>query len=186
MPIELEELLKKDLRDEVLIMPTDTVYGVGCLLNSQRGVEKIFALKGRDQDKPLAVLCPDMECVKTLSENYEDFRDLAKAHWPGALTLVVKKSEAVPDYVTRGMKTVGLRIPNHDKALAILKRYGPMAVTSLNLSNEPPILKLHDAEVFEESVDHLVSGGDLKGVASTVYDTLQGKVLRQGEVKFER
>ncbi len=186
MPIELEELLKKNLQDEVIVFPTDTVYGIGCLLNSRHGVERIFKLKGREQDKPLAVLCPDIESAQSLSANFEDFEHLAKKHWPGALTLVVEKSEQVPDFVTRGKSTVGLRIPDHNKALAILKRFGPMAVTSLNRSSEPSVLTYRDALAFKDRVDHIVSGGDLSGVASTVFDTKQGVTLRQGNVRLKR
>ncbi len=182
MKIDLETLLTKTIADEIVVFPTDTVYGIGCRLVSQHGVEKIYALKRREGKKALPVLIGNLDEAKRLSENFESFESLARAHWPGALTLVVRKSDAVPGYVTRGLDTVGLRIPDDPIARAILNRFGPMAVTSLNLSNEPPIMRFDDVKPFMSDVDYVIDGGNLKSVSSTVYDVENRKTLRQGTV----
>jgi L-threonylcarbamoyladenylate synthase len=95
---------------------------------------------------------------------------------------VLPKSAAVPDFVTAGQPTVGVRVPDSDIARTILRRFGPMAVTSLNLSHEPAILAWADAATFDGIADFLVVGPDLHGVASTVYDPIARRTLRQGDV----
>ncbi len=182
MIISLEEILTKDLKDETIVFQTDTVYGVGCLLNSEVGVNKIYQLKNREKRNPLAVLCANIEQVKQLVKNFELGEKAAIEFWPGALTLIFPKTTVVGDFVTSKYQTVGVRIPDDKTALKILEKFGPMAVTSLNYSKEPPILKYADALKFEKKVDYLVKGKDLTSVSSTVYDVLNRKVLRQGTI----
>ena len=185
MEISVDALVKIDLKDEIIIFQTDTVYGVGCLLGSSEGVKRIYALKKREETKPLAVLCGSVEDVEKLVRNYSDGARLALKYWPGALTLVFKKSAEVPDFVTKNLDSVGVRIPNEPVALKILKHFGPMAVTSLNISSQPAIIKYHQALSFVNQVDYLVKGEDLSSINSTVYDVQNKKVLRQGNVVIQ-
>ena len=185
MVITVQELVKKSLTDEVIVFQTDTVYGIGCLLGSKKGVERIYQIKQRDGRKPLAVLCSRCDDVKTLVKDYDKGETLAETYWPGALTLVFPKKEIVGDYVTSGMDTVGVRIPNDAIALAILDRFGPMAVTSLNLSTEPAITSYQDALNYVDQVDYVVVGTDLHNISSTVYDVIQKKTYRQGDIVIE-
>jgi L-threonylcarbamoyladenylate synthase len=184
MIVEVNELLQIELKDEVIVFQTDTVYGIGCLLNSENGVNRIYEIKNREEKKPLAVLCADLDHVRTLVEGFEVGELYASKYWPGALTLVFKKKDNVPDFVTKGFDTVGVRIPNDEIALAILKKFGPMAVTSLNISSEPAILKYQDALLFEDRVDYVVKGTDLSSLSSTVFDCVNNKVLRQGDISL--
>ncbi len=182
MIMTLDEILNTSLRGKVIAFPTDTVYGIGALLHDAKAIKSVYAIKKRETQKPLAILCGSIEDVKDLAENFDDFEPLANTHWPGALTLVVKKSNQVPCSVTRGLETVGLRIPADETAQRILKTFGPMAVTSLNLSGEPPIHTFEAAKTYKDRVDILVEGGDLDGMASTVYDTIHGVTLRKGNI----
>jgi len=182
MEINVKELLKKDLKDEVIIFETDTVYGIGAKLESEVGVKRIYEIKKRDGNKPLAVLCADLEQVKEIVKNFELGEELGKKYWPGALTLIYPKKDIVGDFLTSGFNTVGVRIPNDDIALQILEKFGPMAVTSLNLSTEPAILKYSDAYEYLNAVDYLVKGKDLSSLSSTVYDCINQRTLRQGEI----
>ena len=184
MEINVNELVNKKLRDQVIVFQTDTVYGVGALLGSKKGVQKIYQLKSREDKKPLAVLCANIEQVKSLVTNFESIELYLKKHWPGALTLVVKKADLVGDFITSGYDTVGVRIPNDEIALQILEHFGPMAVTSLNISSEPSILKYSDALAFIDKVDYIVKGKDLNSVSSTVYDCVNQRVLRQGDISL--
>ena len=178
----MKDLLKIDLKDEVIIFQTDTVYGIGCLLNSKLGVDKIYNIKKRDGVKPLAVLCANLEQVKSLVKDYDLGEKYGKKHWPGALTLIFDKLESVPDFVTSGFDTVGVRIPKDEIALQILDHFGPMAVTSLNISTEPSVLKYSDAMTFSDEVDYVIGGDDLFNISSTVYDVKNKKTLRQGDI----
>ena len=182
MEINVNTLLEKELKDEVIVFQTDTVYGIGALLNSEKGVKKIYEVKSRESKKPLAVLCANLEQVKSLVVDYESIEEYAKQYWPGALTLVVKKKDLVGDFITSGFETVGVRIPNDETALKILEHFGPMAVTSLNISSEPAILKYSDALTFKDEVDYIVHGKDLSSISSTVYDCVNQRVLRQGDI----
>lgn len=182
MEINVSTLLKKKLKDEVIVFQTDTVYGIGALLKSEKGVQKIYNVKSRESKKPLAVLCANIEQVKSLVKDFDSISHLANKHWPGALTLVLNKKENVGDFVTSGFQTVGVRIPNDEVALQILNQFGPMAVTSLNISSEPAIMKYNDALYFVDQVDYIVKGKDLNSVSSTVYDCVNQKVLRQGDI----
>jgi len=184
MIINVDKLLKNNLIDEVIIFQTDTVYGIGCLISSQKGVNKIYEIKNREAKKPLAILCANISQVKELVNEFEIAEKYANKYWPGALTMIFNKSELVGDFITAS-HTVGIRIPNDEIALKILNEFGPMAVTSLNISALPPILKYEDALVFENKVDFIVKGTDLSGVSSTVYDVINNKILRQGEIKID-
>ncbi|MFW6298302.1 MAG: L-threonylcarbamoyladenylate synthase [Bacillota bacterium] len=182
MELTKESLFEKDLEGKVIIFKTDTVYGIGALLNDEAAIERIYEIKKRDKTNPLAVLVDNEETARRLVKNPDKVMPYVKAYWPGALTLVTKKSDAVSDSVTRGKDTVGIRMPSDPDALAILSHFGPMAVTSLNLSSEPPVLKYLDALEFENSVDFIVKGDDLDSLASTVYDVDRNVVLRQGSI----
>jgi len=182
MVIKVEKLLLNSLKDEVIIFETDTVYGIGCLLSSKRGVERIYDIKKRDGRKPLAILCASVSDVQKLVLDLDLIEPYASLHWPGALTLIIPKSDQVPDYITSGFDTVGVRIPNDEIALKILRRFGPMAVTSLNISSEPATTMFQDTLAYEGVVDYIVEGRDLDGVSSTVFDPTTKKVLRQGDI----
>lgn len=184
MILSVNECIKKNLKDDVIIFQTDTVYGIGCLLNSKKGVEKIYQIKKRDGKKPLAVLCATIEQVKSIVENFELGAVFAGKHWPGALTLIFPKKPIVGDYLTSGFDTVGVRIPNDEIALKILRKFGPMVVTSLNISTEPAILNYADALSYENEVTCIVKGTDLESISSTVYDVTNKKVVRQGEIRI--
>jgi L-threonylcarbamoyladenylate synthase len=182
MEIKIEDLINLKLKDEIIVFETDTVYGIGCLLNSESGVSKIYEIKRRDNRNPLAVLCADIEQVKSLVSCDFSYLKVGTENWPGALTLVLPKTEIVGDFLTSGFDTVGVRIPDDKIAIQILKTFGPMAVTSLNLSTEPAILKYEDTLSYLDKVDYIVKGKNLSSISSTVYDPINDKVFRQGEI----
>lgn len=185
MEINLKDLLKLDLKDEVIIFQTDTVYGLGCLIGSKIGVDRIYEIKKRDGHKPLAVLCANMEQVRSVVSNFEIGRKIGEAYWPGALTLIMVKKDIVGNFITSNFDTVAVRIPNDKIALSILEKNGPMAVTSLNLSTKPPILKYHQVLEFIAEVDYIVKGEDLNSISSTIYDCINNRTLRYGEIKID-
>ncbi|HAQ55792.1 MAG TPA: threonylcarbamoyl-AMP synthase [Acholeplasmatales bacterium] len=182
MILTLNQLLETDLRGKTVVFETDTVYGLGCLLADKDAVRRIYEIKNREAVKPMAILAANIAQVAPLVIDFTPAEAVAKKYWPGALTLVLPKSSLVPDYVTSGLSTVGIRIPGSPVAIAILERFGPMVVTSLNLSHEPAILSWADAARYDGVADYLVPGPDLHGVASTVYDPIAKRTLRQGAV----
>jgi L-threonylcarbamoyladenylate synthase len=170
----------------VIAIPTDTVYGLAAALDQPAAIERIYALKGRDDGKPLPILASDLSSATRLSSSFpEAARRLTDRFWPGPLTVVVPASPAVPAGVLRGGSTVGLRMPAHPVALALLAAAGgALAVTSANRSGDPETVCADEVHVvFGETVDVIVDGGCCPGgQVSTVVEVEAGelRVLRAG------
>lgn len=184
MILNQSNYLDYDLEDKIIVFPTDTVYGIGCRYNDLDAIKRIYDIKGRDYSKPMVILCSCLEEVDSLIKAGQVLpKEIAK-HWPGKITIIFFKNESVYDIISAGKETVGIRIPGNKVSLDLLKKHGPMVVTSLNYSNEPAIVKFKDTLEFEGVVDYIVEGEDCQSVPSTVYDLTTNKVLRQGEVKL--
>ena len=138
--------------DGVIAFVTDTVWGLGCLPTSEKAVQRIYEIKKREAKKPLILMSDDiyplLDYVKLPIE--KQAQRLIKDHFPGALTLVVEKSENTPDYITSGMNTVGIRVPNNETFANICKSIDGrvLATTSANLSGEPAALSFKEAEAY--------------------------------------
>ena len=173
LPADVLLNVVKSLQDGgVVIFPTETVYGIGASAFSSQGIRKIYQLKGRKWNKPLALLVPSLEAAAPLVETIppEAFR-LAKAFWPGPMTLVLAASP-LGKLVTGGLATIGVRVPDHPVALAILKAVGvPLATTSVNRSGEKPATSgLDSSETFwfEGGMDDRRRGVEIKEASSVV------------------
>lgn len=186
--ITLKELLTKDIKGKVVCFPTDTVYGVGALINDSEAIDKIYHLKNRDKSKPLAVLTSTKQIEPFVKEISEFSKVLMDKYWPGALTLIFKKSDKISEKVTSGFDTVGLRMPNSNIALQILNKFGLMATTSVNISGSEPLNNVDDIiKHFSEDIDYLVIDKEkTSNISSTVIDVTSEsyKILRQGDIKL--
>ena len=187
---ELDNISKEELRTHIIGFPTDTVYGIGAILDDEVGIEKIYELKHRDYSKPLAILAPNIqEVLKYVVAPSDKVLELMKKYWPGALTIVFNKNSFVSDHIVRGKQTIGFRIPDSSIALKILNKYGALATTSVNLSGEPPLNNYKDINLhFGSLIDYLIDEDTISSdVSSTVIDitTDEIKVLRQGSIKVQ-
>lgn len=174
MPPELLQSLSSDLNNgAVAIFPTETVYGIGTSAFSLTGVRRIYALKGRQWRKPLAVLVADLSAAVPLVEIIPpEAERLAHAFWPGPLTLIFKASP-LGRLITGGLETIGVRIPDHPVALSILRSAGiPLATTSVNKSGDEPAISGREArKLFGTQVEWLIDGGVCQvKLASSVVD----------------
>ena len=187
---DINEILQND---GVIAFVTDTVWGIGCLPNSEKAVQRIYEIKKREAKKPLILMSDDIyplfDYVKQPIE--KQAQRLIKDHFPGALTLVVEKSENTPDYITSNMNTVGIRVPDNETFAKICQSIDGrvLATTSANLSGEAPALTYEEAlSYIGEKVDLVIEdyGCSAKGLASTVAGFKDGKVVifRQGEIKI--
>lgn len=168
----------------VIIFPTDTVYGIGTPIMDLEGIKRIYDIKGRSFDKPLALLADSIEAVEPYAIVTNAVKRLARAFWPGGLTLILKTQ---PDYENKTKeKTLGVRIPNHPLALELLKKYGPMKTTSVNQSGEPPMNQYEEIrDQYQDKVDQIYENHEpILEVASTVLDlsNMKIKVLRAGAI----
>ncbi len=171
----------------VVIFPTETVYGIGTSVFSLAGIQRIYKLKGRHGRKPLALLVPTLAAARPLVDVIPpEAERLAKLFWPGPLTLVLKASP-LGRIVTGGLSTIGVRIPDHPIALAILKKVGiPLATTSVNRSGQKPAVSgTAAAKLFGAHVDWMLDGGHCRvKAASSVIDLSHYPftVIREGAI----
>ena len=184
-------LINKTLKNGgVIAFVTDTVWGLGCLPNNKKAIEKIYEIKGRDKSKPLILMSNKEEHLFTYIKDVpESAKDLMKKYFPGALTLVLEKNDNTPYEITSNKNTVGIRVPNNKlfyELCSIIDGH-VLATTSANLSNEPSSKTYEEAK---NSIGHLVDivledfGHICRGKESTVALIAENevKVLRQGSI----
>ena len=173
---------------ELVALPTETVYGLGADALNPDAVAKIFAAKGRPSDHPLIVHLADASQIMTWAREVpKDAIALARAFWPGPLTLILKRDESVPDLVTGGQDTVGLRGPNHPVALELLRAFGSgVAAPSANrFGRISPTTAAHVRQELGERVALILDGGACAvGLESTIVDLSRGVpvILRPGAI----
>ncbi len=182
---EIERAAEAAARGELIVVPTDTVYGIGTRPDDPAATARVFEAKRRPRALELPVLVPSPEAAERIADLDDSARRLAERFWPGPLTIVVLRSAASAGWELGGNpETIGLRIPDHVVALAVLRRAGPLAVTSANLSGHPtPATCDHVAALFGDAVSvTLCADAALSGRASTVVDvtTATPVVLRPG------
>lgn len=173
--------------EEVVGIPTETVYGIGVDPLSQAAVDKIFNLKVRDENKPLSILVHsfhDLIKLKIISKVPE----IVELYWPGPLTIIVESELNFADGVgTKNPNSIGVRVPDNELTLELLKKTGPLAVTSANISGQEDITNEKDAEsVFGDKIGHYLQGSALHGSGSTIVDFRdeEFKVIREGPLKW--
>ncbi|AKE41646.1 tRNA threonylcarbamoyladenosine biosynthesis protein YwlC [Corynebacterium kutscheri] len=175
----------------LVVMPTDTLYGLGCDAFNNDAVAKLLDTKRRGPDMPVPVLVGSWDTARGLVANYtEQMRTLIEAFWPGALSMVVPQAPSLPWNLGDTRGTVMLRMPLHPVAIELLRETGPMAVSSANISGNPPAATV--AEAKEQLGTHIsvyLDGGQCQlGQASTIIDlsSSQPKILREGAISAER
>ncbi|WP_372727672.1 L-threonylcarbamoyladenylate synthase [Nocardioides sp.] len=177
-------------RGELVVLPTDTVYGVAADAFDPAAVRSLLAAKGRGREMPPPVLVSAAATVDALAVDIPGYaRALMDAFWPGPLTLVCRQQSSLQWDLGDTRGTVAVRMPDHEVALEILDRTGPLAVSSANLTGMPAATDADQAEqMLGDAVAAIVDGGESPGaVASTIVDVTgaQGRVLRRGALTLE-
>lgn len=199
---DLERARRALADDELVVYPTETVYGLGADARSSGAVGAVFEAKGRDRADPISFAVPDLDVAERYVSLSERERRFARAFLPGPVTLVTARREGrdpesgrVPrdsggngagllaDELTGGRSRVGLRIPDHGRALALLEAVAPMPVTatSANVSGRPSprTVEALDAGI-RDAAAVVLDGGETPGGASTVVDVQEGRIIRPG------
>lgn len=185
---DLDELASELRRGRVAVIPTDTVYGLAAVPSDHEAIDAIYRLKGRPAEMPLPVLAADLDDVLSLLGQLPPAAvTLARAFWPGALTLVVPAPDALAQAVGSPDGTVGVRVPALGVARRLLARSGPLAVTSANRHGEPPCQSPAEAQAtFIDGPEPfgVLDGGPSSEVPSSVVKiTEEGiEILRHGAV----
>jgi L-threonylcarbamoyladenylate synthase len=174
-------------RGDLVVFPTDTVYGIAARPDDPRATAHLFEAKGRPRELELPILTATADVARTVALLDERADRLATACWPGGLTLVLPRTDVSTGWELGGdPDTVGVRVPHHPLTLAILAAAGPLAVSSANRSGEPPAERAEELErAFGDGVAvYLCQEAPLEGVASSVVDLAHGppRLLRAGVV----
>jgi L-threonylcarbamoyladenylate synthase len=190
---EKDKIIKTLNNGGVIAYVTDTVWGLGCLVENEKAVKKIYDIKKREAQKPLILMSNEiynlLEYVKPIPKVGQM---LIKKYFPGALTVVTDKSEKTPDYITSGMQTVGIRVPDNEvfRQICEIIPTHVLATTSANLSHQP------SAKTYEQAIQNMSGLADLiiedyghpaKGLESTVVGVMNNelRIFRQGAINVE-
>lgn len=182
----------------LVAFPTETVYGLGADASDAKAVERVYQVKGRPKEHPLIVHVANMQAIEDWVEDVPDFAiSLARVFWPGPMTLILKRSALAEDFITGGQETVGLRVPNHPIALALLHEFqklggkgiaAPSANRFGHVSPTSADAVISELAKYLTSVDLILDGGlSLVGVESTIIDCTSElpKILRPGAITEE-
>lgn len=189
---KIEDAAKIIKNGGLVVFPTETVYGIGANGLNQEAIEKIYIAKRRKQDNPLILLVSNRKMLEEIVEDITQVEEkLIKAFWPGPLTIIFKRKSCVPDIVTGGLDTVGVRLTSGEIALKIIQACGfPIAAPSANVSGKPSGTSIE--EIFEElkdKVDCILDAGKTQdGLESTVVRVIDGvpTILRPGKITPEQ
>ena len=177
---------------KIVVFPTETVYGIGTNGLDEKAVRKLYEVKKRPLNKPISLLVSNMEMVKSIAKDITELEyKIMEKFFPGPLTIILKKKDIVPDIVTAGQDTVGIRMPSGEMARKLVELSGvPIATPSANISGQPSGTNLSEIkENFKESVDFYIDGGNSElGISSTIVQVIDGKIkiLRQGSITLEQ
>lgn len=190
MKIDLHQAIEFIKQGRVIGVPTETVYGLAARLNDPEGIEQIFKLKGRPRNNPLIIHVPSSEKIYPFAKDMpEDFDKLAKAFWPGPITLVIPiKENLIPAVARANLSTAGFRVPKHHLAAELLKAVGPLVMPSANLSGRPSATGPEHVEMdFGVDFPVLDGGPCIKGLESTIlcFDNGRWVIVRLGSLTAE-
>ena len=175
---------------ELVAFPTETVYGLGANGLNSDACKKIYIAKNRPQDKPLTLHVASLEQVEQVAEISERAKKLFEKFCPGPLTIILQKKKSVPDFVTCGLNSVGIRFPNNEIALKFIELSGcPIAAPSANISGEnPPKTAEEVYKNLNGRIKFILDGGECQfGISSTIIDMSKDvpKILRQGAISAD-
>ncbi len=179
------------IEGKLVIFPTETVYGIGANGLDEKAVENIFIAKGRAQDNPLILHVSDISMIERIAKNINKTeRKIIDTFFPGPLTIILERKEIVPDIVTGGLNTVGIRMPSNKIANLLIKEANtPIAAPSANVSGRPSGTNINDIiDELGEKVSCIIDGGDTDiGVESTVIRVIGNKIkiLRPGKITID-
>ena len=188
---KIKEAAKSIKNGELVLFPTETVYGIGANALNEKAVEKIFLAKGRAGDNPLIVHISDYYMLTDLVQNVGTIeKKLIDEFWPGPLTIIFDRKRCIPDNVTASLETVGIRMPANEIARRLIEYSKlPIAAPSANISGKPSGTKIEDIiEELDGKVDYILDAGQTDiGVESTVIRVIENKVhiLRPGKITVE-
>lgn len=192
--IDYEKLEKASIcikNGGIVVFPTETVYGIGVNGFDEKAIENLYKVKQRPKEKPINLLVNGFEMIEQVAEDITDMeRKIIESFCPGPITIILNKKSTVPNLVTAGGSTVGVRIPANEIAISLINYAGcPIATPSANISGKPSGTNIQSImNDFKENVDFYIDGGESKiGKPSTIIHVIDGipHILRQGSITKE-
>ena len=187
----LKEAAEYIKQGKLVMFPTETVYGIGANGLDQNAIKNIFIAKNRAQDNPLILHVSSIDMVTTIAKDITSLeKKLMNSFFPGPLTIILKRKNSVPDIVTAGLDTVGIRMPSNQIARDLIELANtPIAAPSANISGRPSGTNIQDIfNELNEKVDYIIDGGETQiGLESTVIRVIDNKIhiLRPGKITYE-
>ncbi len=180
------EIIKKG---GIGVYPTDTIYGLIGSALSESVVERLYNIKGRDEDKPFIILISDIKELGQFSAVLSpELERIMKTYWPGPLTIILKTNGDTYTYLHRGKGPLAFRLPEKKELRELIKEVGPLVAPSANTQGDEPARNIEEARsYFGGSVDFYVDGGEIQGHSSTIVDATSEpyKIIREGSVKLD-
>ena len=171
---------------ELVVYPTETVYGLGADALDPAAVERAFAAKGRNRDDPLSLGVSDVDSALAYVKPSDRAERFMREYLPGPVTVIVERDDVVPDALTGGRDRVGVRIPDHEAARELLAETGPLTATSANVSGAGSVRRVDDLDAaIREAAAVVLDGDETPGTESTVVDVDANEVLREGALAEE-
>ncbi|MFC4439878.1 MULTISPECIES: L-threonylcarbamoyladenylate synthase [Natrialbaceae] len=179
---ELERAATAIRSGELVVYPTETVYGLGADALDPAAVERVFEAKGRDRSKPVSLAIPSVPAALEYVHASTREREFMATFLPGPVTVLCRRRDVVPDTLTAGRDRVGVRIPDHALALRLCERAGtPITATSANVSGRGSVRRLAELEpAIRETAAVTLDDGEAPGTESTVVDVSSGTIHRRG------
>ncbi len=186
---QMNEICDVIQKGGIVAFPTETVYGVGIHFNDEEALERLMEAKNRDYSKAITLMVADKAYISQYAYISPQAQKMIDQFMPGMITLIFKKKESVRDSMTNGKSTIGIRIPDSEFVLSLLKKVGPMLVTSANLSQHSNTTSTQEVlNQLDGRIDLVVDGKTSDNIASTVVDVSQDeiKILRAGKITKEQ
>jgi L-threonylcarbamoyladenylate synthase len=177
---DLTEAVAAIRRGDLVVYPTETVYGLAADALDPEAVDRVFEAKGRDRETPVSMALPDVDVVADFTRPTERERAFCEAFLPGPVTVLLERTDRVPDVLVAGRERVGIRVPDHDLSRDLARRTGPITSTSANRSGNPSARTVDelDAAIRERAL--VIDGGETPGTESTVVNVAADAVVRRG------
>lgn len=178
---EIERAARAIRAGELVVYPTETVYGLGADALDAEAVESVFEAKGRNRSNPLSMAVPDLATAREYTTPTERERAFIEQFLPGPVTVVLERKSMVPDGLTAGSDRVGVRIPDHEVALELAAQAGPITATSANVSGTGSARSVEELdEAIQDAAAVVLDGGETPGGGSTVVDVEHDEIHRRG------
>lgn len=188
--MDVEKIVKEIKKGNLVIIPTDTVYGISADMNNEKAIEKVFEAKKRDKNKPLILLVSNLEMLKKYVKKISPLEEkIIKKYMPGRLTMLFLKNEKVSDLVTAGSFFVGIRIPDDLNLIKIINKVGnPIISTSANISGENTVTNVKNIDKkLLKYVSYVEDEGIIESFPSTVIKVEDDEItiLRKGDIALK-